>query len=129
MHRSPAVALALVLLVSACSSSVDPDEDFQWGHRVDSVTFGETGFIHRAGPGLWAPSTPLRIHVLFDFAELCGVLFSLNDETEIMDARSGSMVPSTDSILTAGAVVQVEYRFVNQSCPGQSYALSVVRRR
>lgn len=116
------VPIALLLLASqvACGGPtlVDPLPD-------------EAGEIVRAGPGLWSGdlSGPLQIHVKFLNDEDCGIIFSVDPETRITDLRSRVERSASPDVLAVGAWVLVEYRFVNQSCPGQSDAEEIDRLR
>ena len=116
------IPLALLLLASqvACGAPtlVDPLPD-------------EAGEIVRAGPGLWSgdPSGPLQIHVKFLNGEDCGIIFGIDSETRITDLRSSVERSASSDVLVVGAWVLVEYRLVNQSCPGQSYAEEIDRLR
>jgi hypothetical protein len=117
------VASALIVggvLLGSCTSSVGPESDL----RPEIV---------RVGPGLWSGQTdgPFQIQVVFDPDDGCGsgIIFTVDEGTLILDsrARAGQPIPAGQDILVVGARVSVAYTMVNQSCPGQSRAISVER--
>ena len=117
--RSVTPALIVVsVLLGGCTSSVQPEPDL----RPEIV---------RVGPGLWSGRTdgPFQIQVVFDPYDGCGagIIFTVDERTAIVDSRPGQAIPAVREILVVGAKVNVTHTLVNQSCPGQSYAIAVER--
>jgi hypothetical protein len=108
----------LALTVAACGSPATPEGDPQL-----------VGEIVRVGQGLWTADTdgPLQIHVKSDLNDECGIIFSIDDDTRIVDSRTGITKQSGLEILSQGAKVEVWFGWVLDSCPGQSHAEAVNR--
>jgi len=111
-----AAAVVVAVLAVACSSPVPPEPQ-------------ANPEIVRVGPGLWSGRTdgPFQIQVDFGVDDPCGIIFTVDSRTSIVDLRSGQPLPATQEILVVGAKVSVTFTMVNQSCPGQSRADSVER--
>ena len=107
--------VGFVVLGSSCGSPVLPEGD--------GVLAGP---IVAAGPGLWG-DVPFQIHVKSDPQDECGIIFTVDSSSEIVDSRDGQPVTASAEILVEGALVAVWYTFVNHSCPGQSWAETVER--
>ena len=110
----------VALILSACGSPSAPDGDPPMA-----------GDIVRAGQGLWSGATggPFQVHVKSDPGEECGIIFSIGDDTWIGDSRSGRTEAAGVGVLSEGARVEVWFRLVNDSCPGQSHAEAIKRVR
>jgi hypothetical protein len=65
--------------------------------------------------------------VKVDRDEECGVIYSIDDDTWIGDARAGHGRRADLDVLSDGATVSVWYESAHTSCPGQSRAQAVIR--
>lgn len=110
--------LGLACAAMACSSPAAPEGD--------PLMVGD---IVNTGHGLWGEDADgsFQIHVKADPTEECGVIFSVDDDTWIADARGGVTRIASEDVLTSGATVQLWFRIMRDSCPGQSHADAVKR--
>ncbi len=120
MRRSKGTLFAVGLLTTCTNSPMVPSRDAEL-----------VGEIVRAGPGLWGgeETGPLLIHVKEDLADECGIMFTIHSTTLVADSRSGEMRQAEEAVLAEGAVVAVWFDFVEESCPGQSRAEAIERRK
>ena len=88
------------------------------------------GSVDAAGQGLWSGRNdgPFQIHVKSDQQDECGIIFTVDSSSRIVDSRDGKSVTASAEILVEGAIVAVWYDIVLDSCPGQSRAQTVERR-
>lgn len=118
MNRTWLITAWLVL--TACGSTTGLDRGQQMIGTVVDVGQGLIG----------APSDErLQIQVKSDPAEECGIIFAVDSDTRISDLRSGFPSRSGEDVLSEGAIVEVGFGLVHESCPGQSYAEAVSRLR
>ena len=110
----------LLLIASACSSPIVPDDDP-----------GLVGEIVRVGNGLWAGARdgPFQVHIKSPPDEECGIIFDIDSGTSISDSRNGRVQRAGVDVLVEGAQVAVWFGIVLDSCPAQSRALAIQRRR
>ncbi len=116
--RSVCLILALSVLPT-CGSPLVPEEDA-----------GLVGVIVSAGHGLpnGTPGDPFQVHVKEEPEDECGIIFTVNSSTSIVDSRGGRSRSAGQSILSEGARVSVWFDLVLESCPGQSVAKTIERR-
>ena len=102
-----------------CTSPLVPDRDAEI-----------VGVIVRAGPGLWSRDAagPFQVHVKDDPKGECGIVFTVDSRTSIVDSRKGARRSADQSVLTEGGSVAVWFDLVLDSCPGQSWAEAIERR-
>ena len=91
---------------------------------------GLVGPLVAAGQGLWSGRNdgPFQIHVKSDQQDECGIIFTVDASSRIVDSRDRKSVTASAEILVEGAIVAVWYDIVLDSCPGQSRAQTVERR-
>ncbi len=91
---------------------------------------GLVGPIVAIGQGLWEGRRigPFQIHVKSDWQDACGIIFTVDPLSRIVDSRDAKSVTASADILAEGAIVAVWFRDVLDSCPGQSRAQTVERR-
>ena len=109
--------VGLGLLLAACGGSTAPEGD-------PSLT-GE--IVQVSGQLLGPREGVLYIHVKEDPGEECGIIFSVDEDTWITDSTRGSLRRADTGILGKGATVQLWFRLVLDSCPGQAHADAVNR--
>ena len=87
------------------------------------------GTIVTTGRGLWSGDEegPFQIHVKANLGDECGIIFTVDSRSEIVDVRGGEPRSASSEILTMGARVAVWHGAVLESCPGQSFAEAVER--
>ena len=110
--------VGFIVLSGSCISPVLPEGDGVLAGPVVAV-----------GRGLWSHDDggPFQIHVKSDPQDECGIIFTVDSSSEIVDSRDAESATASAEILVDGALVAVWFTFVNQSCPGQSRAETVER--
>jgi hypothetical protein len=88
------------------------------------------GEIVAVGPDLWngRDDTLVQVHVKADPHEECGIIFTVDASSRIVDSRGAEPRGASVEILTAGALVAVWYSWAVDTCPEQSWAEVVERR-
>ena len=111
--------VGFIVLSGSCRSPLLPEGDA-----------GLVGPVVAAGQGLWSGRNdgPFQIHVKSDQQDECGIIFTVDSSSRIVDSRDGKSVTASAEILVEGAIVAVWYDIVLDSCPGQSRAQTVERR-
>ena len=111
--------VGFIVLSGSCRSPLLPEGDA-----------GLVGPVVAAGQGLWSGRNdgPFQIHVKSDQQDECGIIFTVDASSRIVDSRDGKSVTASAEILVEGAIVAVWYDIVLDSCPGQSRAQTVERR-